>query len=63
MSYPARKKTRYTYEDYLKMPEDKRYELIGGELIIKVEKSLSEGDELTSDTFPGLSINLKQLFK
>lgn len=34
MAYPAEKKTKYTYEDYLKMPEDKRYELIGGELIM-----------------------------
>lgn len=34
MAYPAEKKTRYTYEDYLQTPEDKRYELIGGELIL-----------------------------
>ncbi|MEW6675939.1 MAG: Uma2 family endonuclease [Nitrospirota bacterium] len=27
-------KKRYTYEDYLKTPEDERYELIGGELLI-----------------------------
>lgn len=27
-------KKKYTYEDYLKTPEDKRYELIEGELII-----------------------------
>ena len=27
-------KKRYTYEDYLKTPEDKRYELIEGELLI-----------------------------
>jgi len=34
MGYPAEKKTKYTYEDYLQTPEDKRYELIGGELIM-----------------------------
>ncbi|MBE0447147.1 MAG: Uma2 family endonuclease [Actinobacteria bacterium] len=34
MAYPAEKKTKYTYEDYLRIPEDKRYELIGGELIV-----------------------------
>jgi len=28
------KKKRYTYEDYLRTPEDERYELIGGELIM-----------------------------
>lgn len=27
-------KKKYTYEDYLKTPEDKRYELINGELIM-----------------------------
>ena len=27
-------KTKYTYEDYLKTPEDERYELIGGDLIM-----------------------------
>ncbi len=27
-------KKRYTYEDYLKTPDDKRYELIEGELIM-----------------------------
>ncbi len=34
MAYPAEKKDKYTYEDYLRTPEDKRYELIGGELIM-----------------------------
>lgn len=27
-------KKKYTYKDYLNMPDDKRYELIGGELIM-----------------------------
>ncbi|GAB6183201.1 hypothetical protein JCM13991_09420 [Thermodesulfovibrio hydrogeniphilus] len=27
-------KIKYTYEDYLKLPDDKRYELIEGELIM-----------------------------
>lgn len=27
-------KKKYTYEDYLKIPDDKRYELIGGELFV-----------------------------
>ncbi len=27
-------KKRYTYEDYLKIPEDERYELIEGELLM-----------------------------
>ena len=27
-------KKKYTYEDYLKTPEDKRYELIDGELLV-----------------------------
>lgn len=27
-------KKRYTYEDYLKIPEDERYELIKGELLM-----------------------------
>lgn len=27
-------KKKYTYEDYLKTPEDKRYELINGELLM-----------------------------
>ncbi|MDO8141240.1 MAG: Uma2 family endonuclease [Candidatus Brocadiales bacterium] len=30
----AVEKKKYTYEDYLKTPEDKRYELINGELIM-----------------------------
>jgi len=34
MAYPAKRKTKYTYEDYLHMPEDKRFELIGGVLIL-----------------------------
>ncbi|MDI6716897.1 MAG: Uma2 family endonuclease [Actinomycetota bacterium] len=34
MAYPAKKKAKYTYKDYLRMPEDKRYELIGGELTL-----------------------------
>jgi len=28
------KKKKYTYEDYLKTPDDKRYELINGELLV-----------------------------
>ncbi|OHB41903.1 MAG: restriction endonuclease [Planctomycetes bacterium GWB2_41_19] len=27
-------KKKYTYEDYLKTPDDKRYELIGGDLLV-----------------------------
>ena len=27
-------KKKYTYEDYLKTPDDKRYELINGELLM-----------------------------
>lgn len=27
-------KNRYTYEDYMKLPEDARYELIEGELVM-----------------------------
>ena len=27
-------KKKYTYEDYLKTPKDKRYELIDGELLM-----------------------------
>jgi Uma2 family endonuclease len=34
MGYPAEKKVKYTYEDYLKTPDNKRYELIEGELIM-----------------------------
>lgn len=34
MSYPAEKQTKYTYSDYLKTPEDTRYELIEGDLIM-----------------------------
>ena len=33
MSYPAKKENKYTYSDYLKTPEDKRFELIEGDLI------------------------------
>ena len=34
MAQAAVKKKKYTYEDYLKTPEDKRYELIYGELLM-----------------------------
>ncbi|MBI5406340.1 MAG: Uma2 family endonuclease [Nitrospirae bacterium] len=34
MSFSMAQKRRYTYEDYLKTPDDKRYELIGGELLM-----------------------------
>lgn len=34
MSPTITEKKRYTYEDYLKTPDDKRYELINGELIM-----------------------------
>ncbi|MFQ5901966.1 MAG: Uma2 family endonuclease [Thermodesulfobacteriota bacterium] len=34
MAEPAVAKNRYTYEDYLKTPDDERYELIEGELIM-----------------------------
>ncbi len=34
MSQIVAEKKKYTYEDYLKIPGDKRYELIGGELIM-----------------------------
>jgi Uma2 family endonuclease len=34
MASIATEKKRYTYEDYLKIPEDERYELIEGELLM-----------------------------
>ena len=34
MALPVVEKTKYTYEDYLKTPDDKRYELIEGELLM-----------------------------
>ncbi len=34
MGQAVLEKKKYTYEDYLKTPDDKRYELIGGELIM-----------------------------
>jgi len=34
MAQAAVEKKKYTYEDYLKTPEDKRYELIDGELLM-----------------------------
>lgn len=34
MSQATLEKKKYTYEDYLKTPEDKRYELIEGELVM-----------------------------
>lgn len=34
MARPAQKKDKYTYEDYLRLPEDQRYELISGELVM-----------------------------
>ena len=34
MAVTAPKKRKFTYEDYLKTPDDQRYELIEGELII-----------------------------
>jgi Uma2 family endonuclease len=34
MPQPILKKKKYTYEDYLDTPEDKRYELIEGELLM-----------------------------
>ena len=34
MSPIAVEKKKHTYEDYLKTPEDKRYELVNGELIM-----------------------------
>lgn len=34
MALPVVEKKKYTYEDYLKTPDDKRYELIEGELLM-----------------------------
>ena len=34
MASTATEKRKLTYEDYLKTPDDKRYELIGGELLM-----------------------------
>jgi len=34
MSQTVKEKKKYTYEDYLKTPDDKRYELIEGELLM-----------------------------
>lgn len=34
MALTATQKKKYTYEDYLKTPEDKRYELIEGDLLM-----------------------------
>ncbi len=34
MASPATEKKKFTYEDYLKTPDDERYELIGGELLM-----------------------------
>ncbi len=34
MAQTVKEKKRYTYEDYLKTPEDERYELIEGELLM-----------------------------
>ena len=34
MSYPAERENKYTYSDYLKTPDDKRFELIEGDLIM-----------------------------
>lgn len=33
MGQAVLEKKKYTYEDYLKTPDDKRYELIEGELL------------------------------
>ena len=33
MAHAATVKKKYTYEDYLNIPDDQRYELIDGELI------------------------------
>lgn len=34
MAYPAKKEKKYTYSDYVKAPDDKRFQLIEGELIM-----------------------------
>jgi Uma2 family endonuclease len=34
MALPVTEKRKFTYEDYLKTPDDKRYELIEGELLM-----------------------------
>ncbi len=34
MGYPAKKQSKYTYSDYLKTPDDKRFQLIEGELLM-----------------------------
>ena len=34
MASTATEKRKFTYKDYLKTPDDKRYELIGGELLM-----------------------------
>src|SRR3989337_2491470 len=34
MASTTTEKRKYTYEDYLKTPDDERYELIGGELLM-----------------------------
>ena len=36
MATPIIEKKRYTYEDYLNTPGDKRYELFEGELLMRI---------------------------
>lgn len=56
MGYPAENRKKYTYQDYLLTPDDKRYELLEGELIMvpaptTVHQRISRKLEVALDEF------------
>ena len=52
----------WAHEDYLQLPEDgNRYEIIEGVLYVS-QATLERGDHYESPDFPGLQLNLSQLF-
>lgn len=48
------RKKKYTYGDYLKTPDDKRYELINGKLLME--------ETLESVILKGFKLELKNIF-
>jgi hypothetical protein len=59
---------RFNYHDYLLLPEDKRYEIIDGELYAVPAPDTSAGsfrgsDRLSSPLLPELSLSIADLFE
>ncbi|HDH06697.1 MAG TPA: hypothetical protein ENH01_13525 [Nitrospirae bacterium] len=79
MATSITEKTKFTYKDYLKTPDDKRYELVEGELLMTPSpatchewilknigyelESFSEDKTLESPLLTDLKIKLSEVFE